>query len=450
MTLFLHAYRVKCYTFSIVSVLRNIRFQFRPRLLDDLKGYDRHAFSQDLSAGITVGVVALPLAMAFAIASGLPPQAGLFTAIIAGLLISALGGSSVQIGGPAGAFIVVVFGIVAQYGLQNLLIATICAGALMILMGLFRWGGLVRLIPHSIVVGFTNGIAVLIALSQVRDFFGLHIPTVPPGFVAKMEAILGAAHTVEPIALLIALVSLAIVVFWPKSYAGHHTQIGRAMARLPGTLVALILGTVAVGSFGLPVATIGSAFGDIPQGLPSMSIPTIDWETVRYLFAPILTIAFLGAVESLLCARVADAMTKTQHDPNQELIAQGVANIASPLFGGFCATGTVARTVTNIRAGAKTPIAGIIHAVTLLAVMIGAAPLAKNVPLATLAGILMFVAWNMGEWRAFLEFKKVSLGYRIILLTTFILTIAVDVTAAVGVGLILAYFLSIVRRTDQL
>jgi SulP family sulfate permease len=419
-------------------------------LLDDLVGYDRQAFAHDVSAGLTVGIVALPLAMAFAIASGLPPQAGLFTAIVAGFLISALGGSSVQIGGPAGAFIVVVFGIVAEYGLANLLIATICAGVLMILMGLLRFGGLIRLIPGSIVVGFTNGIAVLIALSQVRDFLGLHIPSVPADFVAKMRAIAEAIHTAEPIAILIALISLAIVVLWPKSYTSHRTPIGRLLARLPGTLVALIIGTLAVSAFGLPVATIGSAFGDIPSGLPSLTVPSFELGAVRDLFAPILTIAFLGAVESLLCARVADGMTKTQHDPNQELMAQGVANIAAPLFGGFCATGTVARTVTNIRAGARTPVAGMVHALTLLAIMIGAAPLAKNVPLATLAGILMFVAWNMGDWGAFLRLHQVSLAYRVILVTTFVLTIAVDVTAAVGVGLILAYFFSITRRGEKI
>ncbi len=408
-------------------------------------GYDRRTFTHDLSAGITVGVVALPLAMAFAIASGLPPQAGLFTAIVAGFLISLLGGSSVQIGGPAGAFIVVVFGIVQQYGLANLMIATVLAGLLMILMGALRLGRLIHLIPESIVTGFTNGIAVLIALSQIRDFFGLHLPEVPAEFLPKVLAILKAAHTAEPFAILVSVISLAIVVFWPKSYATQRTILGRWTARLPGTLVALMLGASAVTFLGVPVATIGSAFGDIPQGLPAIQIPQIEWINLHQLVAPILTIAFLGAVESLLCARVADTLTKKRHDPDQELMAQGLANIASPMFGGFCATGTVARTVTNIRAGARTPIAGIVHAVTLLVVMMGAAPLAKNIPLATLAGILMFVAWNMGEWRAFAHLRHHPVSYRVIMVTTFVLTIVVDVTTAVAVGIASAYFFSLTR-----
>ena len=428
--------------------LTKISFRFRPRLLDDLVAYDRHKLALDVSAGITVGIVALPLAMAFAIASGLPPQAGLFTAIVAGFLISALGGSSVQIGGPAGAFIVVVFSIIERYGIANLMIATICAGVLMIVMGLLRWGGLVRLIPVSIVIGFTNGIAVLIGLSQVKEFLGLKIDSLPAEFFQKMVAIGQAIHTVDPATVMISLLSLAIVVFWPKSYAAQRSFLGRWTARLPGTLVALAVGTTLVSAFNLQVATIGTAFGEIPQGLPPFVLPAFEWETVRYLFAPILTIAFLGAVESLLCARVADSMAKGKHDPNQELMAQGVANIVSPLFGGFCATGTVARTVTNIRAGGKTPIAGIVHAVVLLIIMLGAAPLASNVPLATLSGILMFVAWNMGEWREFARLKNFSYAYRTIFLSTFILTVVMDITVAVEVGLVLACLFYITRMSS--
>ncbi len=402
----------------------------------------------DLSAGISVGVVALPLAMAFAIASGLPPQAGLFTAIVAGFLISALGGSSVQIGGPAGAFIVVVFGIIERYGVANLMIATMCAGVLMIIMGLLRWGGLVRLIPVSIVIGFTNGIAVLIGLSQVKDFLGLDIANPPAEFFQKMSAIVAALPTINPVSAGLALLSLAIVVLWPKSYGNQASIAGRLMSRLPGTLVALFAGTILVTVFDLQVTTIGSAFGGIPQGLPSFTLPEFNWDTVRLLFAPIFTIAFLCAVESLLCARVADSMTGGRHDPNQELMAQGIANIVSPLFGGYCASGTVARTVTNIRTGARSPVAGMVHAAVLMVIMLGAAPLASNVPMATLSGILMFVAWNMGEWREFSRLRNFSYAYRTVLLSTFALTVVVDITVAVEVGLLLACIFYITRMSD--
>ncbi|MBU3725046.1 MAG: STAS domain-containing protein [Burkholderiaceae bacterium] len=425
----------------------NISFRFRPRLLDHLGGYSRQDLTHDISAGITVGIVALPLAMAFAIASGLPPQAGLFTAIVAGFLISAFGGSSVQIGGPAGAFIVVVFSIVERYGVANLMISTICAGVVMILIGMLRWGGLIRLIPVSIVIGFTNGIAVLIGLSQVKDFLGLQVENMPAEFFHKMAVIMQSLHTADPTTIALSVTALATVVFWPKSYAGHDSLFGRLIARLPGTLVALAMGTLAVTLLDLQVVTIGSAFGEIPQGLPPFTVPEFNWDTVRYLFAPILTIAFLGAVESLLCARVADSMTKSKHDPNQELVAQGIANIAAPLFGGFCATGTVARTVTNIRAGGRTPVAGMVHALTLLVIMLGAAPLASNVPLATLSGILMFVAWNMGEWREFIRLKNFSYAYRTILIATFVLTVVTDVTVAVEVGLVLACVFYITRMS---
>ncbi|MFZ9346792.1 MAG: SulP family inorganic anion transporter [Burkholderiaceae bacterium] len=427
--------------------LTNISFRFRPRLLDDLAVYDRQTFARDLSAGVTVGIVALPLAMAFAIASGLPPQAGLFTAIVAGFLVSTFSGSSVQIAGPAGAFIVIVFTIVERYGVANLLISTMCAGVLMFAMGVMRWGGLVRLIPVSIVIGFTNGIAVLIALSQVKEFLGLKITSLPAEFFQKMAAIMSVIDTIDPMTVVLSCLSLVIVVFWPKSYTDHSSWMGRWVARMPGTLVALAVGTVLVSVLQLNVATIGTAFGEIPQGLPSFALPSFDWGTVRYLFAPILTIAFLGAVESLLCARVADSMTRGKHDPNQELMAQGIANVVTPLFGGYCATGTVARTVTNVRAGGQTQISGMIHALTLLVIVLGAAPLASNVPLATLSGILMFVAWNMGEWREFARLKNFSYAYRMILLSTFILTVVVDITVAVEVGLALSCLFYITRMS---
>jgi SulP family sulfate permease len=428
--------------------------RFRPRLLDTLKGYDRPALLADVGAGVTVGVVALPLAMAFAIASGVKPEQGIFTAIIAGLLISALGGSHVQIGGPAGAFIVIVYGIVERYGLTNLLISTAMAGVLLFLMGLFKLGALVRYVPVAIVIGFTNGIAVLIGLSQVKDFFGLVTPKLPGDFFSMLSVLAAHAHTLNPWALGIGVASLALVVLWPKSYTMPTGPIGliqrsrRIGAHVPGTIIALALATLAVTLFGLPVETIGTRFGGIPQGLPDLALPEFSWATAKQLLIPTLTIALLGAVESLLCARVADNMTEfARHDPNQELMAQGVANFVSPLFGGIPATGTIARTVTNVRAGARSPVSGIVHALTLLLVVLLAAPLAMNVPLAALAGVLAFVAWNMGEWREFVRLRQFSLQYRTLLVGTFALTVIFDLTVAVEVGLILACAFFIYRMS---
>ncbi|MEN9631407.1 MAG: hypothetical protein RJA10_4635 [Pseudomonadota bacterium] len=418
---------------------------FRPRLLDTLPGYSRAALASDVAAGLTVGVVALPLAMAFAIASGVKPEQGLFTAIIAGLLISALGGSHVQIGGPAGAFIVIVYGIVERYGLTNLLISTAMAGVLLFLMGLFKLGALVRYVPVAIVIGFTNGIAVLIGLSQVKDFFGLVTPRLPGDFFSLLTVLAQHAHTVNPWAVAIAAASLAVVVLWPKSDTmptgpvGLGPRLRRLAAHLPGTIVVLVAATLAVTLLKLPVETIGSRFGGIPQGLPSLALPEFSWATAKQLVIPTVTIALLGAIESLLCARVADNLCDhPRHDPNQELMAQGVANVVSPLFGGIPATGTIARTVTNVRAGARSPVAGVVHALTLLAVVLLAAPLAMNVPLAALAGILAFVAWNMGEWREFARLKNFSHQYRAILVGTFLLTVIFDLTVAVEVGLVMA------------
>jgi sulfate permease, SulP family len=427
---------------------------FRPRLLDALQGYGRRQFAADVGAGITVGVVALPLAMAFAIASGVKPEAGLFTAIIAGFLISALGGSHVQIGGPAGAFIVIVYGIVERYGLANLLIATSLAGVLLFLMGLFKLGALVRYVPVPIVIGFTNGIAVLIALSQIKDLLGLVTPKLPGDFFALIGTLWAHLNTLNLAALGVGLASLAIVVLWPKSYAmptaptGLSGQIKRFSAHLPGTVVALVGATIAVLLLKLPVETIGSRFGGIPQALPGFALPEFSWATAKQLVIPTLTIAILGAIESLLCARVADNMTEhPRHDPNQELMAQGVANFIVPLFGGIPATGTIARTVTNVRAGATSPVAGIVHAATLLAIVLLAAPLALHVPLAALAGILMFVAWNMGEWREFARLRNFSVQYRTILVGTFLLTVIFDLTVAVEVGLVLACVFFIYRMS---
>ena len=429
--------------------------RFRPRLLDTLPAYSRPQLLADIGAGITVAIVALPLAMAFAIASGVKPEAGIFTAIIAGFLISALGGSQVQIGGPAGAFIVIVYGIVERYGLANLLIATSLAGVLMFLMGLLRLGALVRYIPVSIVIGFTNGIAVLVGLSQLKDLLGLPIDKMPGDFFSQI-ALLGAhLHEVNPAAVGVGLACLALVVLWPKSYTmpvapeGALPHLRRWAAHLPGTLVALVLATFAVVVLRLPVETIGSRFGGIPQALPSFALPDFSWATVKLLVIPTITLALLGAIESLLCARVADNMAPQhrRHDPNQELMAQGVANLVTPFFGGIPATGTIARTVTNVRAGAASPIAGVVHALTLLAIVLVASPLAEHVPLAALAGILLFVAWNMGEWREFARLKRFLLPYRAKLLGTFVLTVVFDLTVAVEIGLLMACGFFIVQMS---
>ncbi len=430
---------------------------FRPRLADDLAGYDRRRFGTDLGAGITVGIVALPLAMAFAIASGVKPEQGIFTAIIAGFLISTLGGSSVQIGGPAGAFIVIVYGIVQRYGVANLLIATVLAGMLLLVLGWLRLGALVRLIPVSIVIGFTNGIAVLIAVSQIKDLLGLRIDKVPADFFAQAHAIATHAGEINPAALGLGAACFAGLLLWSRLGAfstptlssglaepGHAAlssvrtrRVVQIASRIPGPIVALVTLSLAAALLDLPVETIGTRFGGIPRGLPAFVWPEFDWSTVQRLFVPTVTIALLGAVESLLCARVADGMTTAhrRHDPNQELMAQGIANIVAPFFGGIPATGTIARTVTNLRAGATSPVAGIVHAATLLAIVLVAAPLASHVPLAVLAGVLLYVAWNMGEWNAFRRMSAFSFEQRVKLFSTFLLTVLVDLTVAMEVGL---------------
>ncbi|MBL8378321.1 MAG: STAS domain-containing protein [Burkholderiales bacterium] len=435
--------------------------RFRPYLAKSLKQYDRHQFGDDLAAGITVGVVALPLAMAFAIASGVKPEAGIFTAIIAGFLISALGGSRVQIGGPAGAFIVIVYAIIARYGLGNLLVATVLAGVLLFMMGLFRIGSLIRYIPVAIVIGFTNGIAVLIMVSQVKDFLGLSIASMPADFVSALVAIARAMATFNPIACALALGCFLIVFTWPRLGAclerrtGSHGALVRFSTRLPGSIIALVLATVVVAWLGLPVETIGTRFGGIPQQLPSFALPDLSWESAKNLVVPTLTIALLGAIESLLCARIADNMIDDRHDPNQELMAQGVANFVTPFFGGIPATGTIARTTTNVRSGARSPVAGIIHAATLLAIVLIGAPLAAGVPLAALAAILMVVAYNMGEWREFRKLARLSVPYRVTMVSTFALTVVVDLTVAVEIGLVLAcvsfiYRISSLTRTERI
>ena len=430
---------------------------FRPRLIDALRGYDHRRLAQDVAAGLTVAVVALPLAMAFAIASGLKPEAGIFTAIISGFLISALGGSRVQIGGPAGAFIVIVYGIVAQYGVGSLILATAMSGVLLFAMGVLRLGTLVRFIPIAVIIGFTNGIAVLIGLSQVKDFLGLLIPKMPGDFFGILDALWAHRDSLNPWALGMALASLAVVVAWQFALPALAPRLHfwRHLRSVPGSIVALVLATLAVALFDLPVETIGSRFGGIPAALPAFQWPDFSWQAARQLLMPTLTLALLGAIESLLCARVADGMIGDRHDPNQELMAQGVANFVTPFFGGMPATGTIARTVTNVKSGATSPVSGLMHALTLLVVILVAAPLASSIPLACLAAILMFVAWNMGEWREFARLKSYRLPYRVTLLAVFGLTVVFDLTVAVQFGILAAcvtfiYRISSLSRAERL
>jgi SulP family sulfate permease len=429
---------------------------FRPRALSLLRAgsYSRRQFLADTGAGLTVGVVALPLAMAFAIASGLKPEQGLVTAIVAGLLISALGGSNVQIGGPAGAFIVIVFGIVERYGLTNLLISTALAGVLLFALGWFKLGVWVRYIPVSIIIGFTNGIAVLIAVSQLKDLLGLSIGKMPGDFFSQIGTLWLHRDTFNPWALAIGAACFGGLFLWPRLFvSGAFAEkliegpSVKAISRVPGPVVALVSMTLVTWYFALPVETIGTRFGGIPRTLPELSLPPFSWDSAKQLLIPTLTIALLGAIESLLCARVADNLADDlpRHDPNQELMAQGVANVVSPLFGGMPATGTIARTVTNVRSGGRTPVAGIVHALSLLAIVLVAAPLAVHIPLAALAGILFFVAWNMGEWHEFARLRRFSLPYRTILVGTFLLTVIFDLTVAVEVGLVLACVFFIYR-----
>lgn len=438
---------------------------FRPRLLQALKGYNAARFARDVGAGVTVGIVALPLAMAFAIASGLKPEVGIFTAVVGGLIVSLLGGSSVQIGGPAGAFIVVVADIVQRYGVSNLIIATFAAGILLFIMGALRLGTLIRLIPVSIVTGFTNGIALLIAFSQIRDFLGLQLDPVPSAFIPKLLALWHAGPSTNFTALGLGVAGLLLLIVWPKTGAGAHahaisspgadalqattahtrSRFRRGLSLVPAPVVLLIISGWAVHALQLPVDTIGSRFGGISQEWPPMHWPDIAWDSLKNLWGPIITIALLGAIESLLCARVADNLVHERHDPNQELMAQGLANMAVPVFGGMPVTGTIARTSLNARLGATSPIAGALHACTLLLIVWVAAPLARHVPLCALAAILLYMAWNMGEWSAFVQMRRLSLIYRTILLTTFALTVVIDLTVAVEAGLVLACLFFIYR-----
>jgi SulP family sulfate permease len=405
-----------------------------PKSVLFLRTYDRHKFLLDLVAGVTVGLVALPLAMAFAIASGLTPQAGIYCAIVTGFLISALGGSKTQIGGPTGAFVVVVAGIVAAHGVDGLFMCTVMAGVLLVIMGVTGLGTAVKFIPRPVVIGFTNGIAVLIASTQVKDFFGLHLDKVPGVFWLRMEELAHSFHTLSFEATALAVFTLLTLI-----------TCRSLSARIPGPIVALLLATSSVYFFKLPVETIGTKFGGIPGGLPHLQIPKFHSDLIHGLLGPAFTVAMLGAIESLMSAVVSDRMSNDRHNPNVELVAQGVANVFSPMFGGLPATGAIARTATNIRSGAQSPVAGIIHALTLLCILLFAAPLVSYVPMAALAGILMMVAYNMGEWLEIPQLLKLTKTDISIWLVTFALTVFADLTVAVEAGMILAALLFISR-----
>jgi len=402
---------------------------------------------RDMGAGVTVGVVALPLGMAFAIASGLPPQAGIFTSITAGLLISLLGGCTVQIGGPAGAFIVIVYAVLHQYGVGGLVTATLMSGVILFVMGLLRLGTLIRFIPVAVIIGFTNAIAVLIMLSQIKDFFGLSVTNMPADFFGVATSLVDARETFNLYAFSLALGSLVFLFSWqwalPRWLSGEKTsKCSHAyrwlslLQKIPGSILVLVFATTYVYMGDLPVQTIGSRFGGIPSGLPSFVWPEMNLRSLSELVRPAFTLAILGAIESLLCARVADNLTDEHHDPNQELMGQGIANIVAPLFSGMPATGTIARTVTNIKNGALSPVSGIIHALTLLLIILVAAPLAYYIPLCALSAILVFMAWNMGEWREFVHLKEFRVPYRLILMTVFLCTVLIDLASAVELGLI--------------
>ena len=407
-----------------------------PKLIQALRIYNLQTFTHDLIAGVTVGLVALPLAMAFAISSGMSPQAGIYTAIVAGFISSALGGSQAQISGPTGAFVVVVAGIVAKYGVEGLFVTTLMAGVLLVVLGLTGLGTAVKFIPRPVVVGFTNGIALLIASTQIKDFFGLKIAKVPGDFLGRMAAIAGHFNTLSISATALAVVALGGLIVFRKF-----------VPRIPGAIVILIAGTAAAFLLHLPIETIQSRFHGIPQGLPGFKVPHVTLATAQALLSPAITVAMLGAIESLMSAVVSDRMMKDKHNPNMELVAQGIANIASPLFGGLPSTGAIARTATNIRSGAKTPVSGLIHAAVLLIILLVAAPLANQIPLSLLAAILIMVAYNMGEWSEIPQIMRLSKADVAVWGVTFALTVFADLTVAVQAGMILAALLYITKVT---
>jgi SulP family sulfate permease len=417
--------------------LANEREALVPKLFTTLRSYDRAQFASDAIAGVIVGVVALPLAIAFAIASGVTPDRGLWTAIVAGFIISSFGGSRVQIGGPTGAFVVIVYSIVQKYGVDGLTVATLMAGVILVAMGLARFGSAIKFIPHPLVIGFTSAIAVIIFSGEVKDFLGLRMGAVPAPFVAKWGAYASAMPTVSPAAIALSLAALVIILVWP-----------RVSRRVPGPFVALIVTTILANVLQLPVETIGSRFGEIAASMPHPHFPILTLEQVTGLVGPAFTIALLAAVESLLSAVVADGMIGGRHRSNMELVAQGMANIASPLFGGIPATGAIARTATNVKNGGRTPVAGMVHALTLLVITVAAGRWAAYIPMPTLAAILVVVAYHMSEWRSFLAELRSPKSDVAVLLTTFFLTVFVDLTVAIGVGMVLAAFLFIRRMAS--
>jgi SulP family sulfate permease len=407
-----------------------------PKSVLALKDYSRDKFAGDIIAGITVGLVALPLAMAFAIASGVPPEAGLYTAVVAGFLISAFGGSLTQIGGPTGAFVVVVFGIIGRYGIDGLYMCTLLAGIMLVILGATGLGTAVKFIPRPVVVGFTNGIAVIIASTQIKDFFGLQTGSVPGEFLGRMQTLARSFTTLSAYETSMGVLGLTIILL-----------CARYLKKIPGYVVALFVGTGLVWVFRLPVETLGTRFGGIPSGLPAFKIPQLRFDLIRPLISPAITVAMLGAIESLMSAVVSDRMSGDKHNPNVELVGQGIANIFSPLFGGIPATGAIARTATNIRSGAKTPVAGMLHALTLLSVLIFAAPMAKFIPLAVLSAILLVVSYNMGDWSEIPELLKLSRLEIGTWLITFGLTVFADLTVAVEAGMIMAALVFIRKVT---
>ena len=410
---------------------------FYPKLFTCIKNYSLSQFYKDITSGIIVAIIALPLSIALAIASGVSPEKGLHTAIIAGFIISFCGGSRVQIGGPTGAFMIIVYGIISKYGIDGLIIATILAGFILILMGIFRFGKIIKFIPYPIVTGFTSGIALTIFSTQIKDFLGLSIKTVPSEFIYKWQSYISNIGTIDLTTTSIGVISLLIIVFWPK-----------VNKKVPGALIALIVTTLISYYFKLDIETIGSKYGEISSSFPTLSIPSMKFEDIKYLIQPAFTIALLGGIESLLSATVADKMIGGKHRPNTELIGQGVANIASAAFGGIPATGAIARTAANIKNGGRTPIAGIVHSIVLLFVMLVFMPYAKLIPLSSLASILIVVAYNMSEWR---EFKKLLSSPKsdvFILITAFVLTIVVDLVVAIEVGVVLASLLFMKRMSD--
>ncbi|HKR28804.1 MAG TPA: SulP family inorganic anion transporter [Acidobacteriaceae bacterium] len=415
----------------------NLSGQWFPRSLTALRNYSLRDFSHDLGAGITVGLVALPLAMAFGIASGVTPQAGLYTAVVAGFIISALGGSRVQIGGPTGAFVVIVAGIVARFGFAGLSLVTFMAGFILLVMGITGLGSAVKFIPRPVIIGFTNGIALLIASTQIKDFLGLRTPPVPSAFLPRMSVLAQHIASVNPAAVAIACATLATILLWPR--------INR---RIPGSIIAVFGCTAIAAAMHLHVESIATRFGGIPQGLPPLTLPHLHAEHILPLLPSALTVAMLGAIESLLSAVVADGMIGDRHNSNVELVAQGIANIVSPLFGGIPATGAIARTATNIRSGARSPVSGMVHALTLLVILLAAAPLARFIPLATLAAVLFVVSWNMGEWREIGGVLRMSKADIAVWAVTFSLTVVADLTVAVAVGMALAALLYIYRISE--